>query len=291
MMPTATAPPEGATNPPLPSPPPPTFPGAAPPPSPLTPPRRSWIWIAVVVAAVVIVVLAVLFVAGVFSSNAGTSSVPDGTPVPYSKAVAVAISEGQVAVGGPWTVVVGLGIGVSSGLSEPLGPALTGNGCAYANPPGAPSSVVIPGTPSNATPGEVASWVFLAKNVSGTVILMMFVSDGTASPVSYVTGCSGVASFSAESAINATNVVDSTTIAASLDASGGSAFLANHTSATKMFVILGAGSAFGGSAFWEASYSTCGFGAVGGSGAAFVAYYYASSGSIFNGPTSSQITC
>jgi hypothetical protein len=245
----------------------------------------------VAIVLVAVVVLAVLDVAGVFTSSTSSPPVPDGTPATYSTAVAVAITEGKTAVGGPWTPVVGLGIGVSIGISQQSAGQFVGNSCTDSTPPGAPASVSVLGTPSNATPGEVATWAFLEKNASGTVILMVFVSDGNAAPVTYVRGCSGVASFSSESGINATDVVDSTVIASTFNAGGGSGFLANHTSVTRMFVVLGAGSALGGSAFWEASYSTCGFGALGGSGTTLVAYYYASSGSLFNGPILSQVGC
>jgi hypothetical protein len=239
----------------------------------------------------VVVVLAVLVAAGVFNSGTSSSSVPDGTPAAYSSAVSAATAEGRVAVGGPWAVVAGIGVGLSSGISQPNAGTFVGSGCTYTAPLGASPTVTVLGTPSNATPGKVATWMFFAKNDSGDVILMMIVNNGNASVAVLVTGCSGVSTFAQEGVINATNVIDSTTVATEFDASGGSTFLANHTSVTQLFVILGSSSSWGSYPVWEASYTTCSLLAVGGTGSFLVAYYYADSGSLLQGPLSTQHTC
>ena len=238
-----------------------------------------------------VVVLAVLVVAGVFNSGTSGSSVPDGTPAAYSNAVAAAIRTENTVTGAPWVVVAGIGVDVSSGISQPNAGSFVGNGCTYTAPPGASTTATVLGTPSNATPGKVATWIFFAKNAPGNEVLMMIVNNGNATPADIVTGCSGVSTFAAEGGITAANVIDSTAVATEFDASGGSGFLANYTSVTELFVILGNSSSWGDYPVWEASYTTCSLLAVGGTGSFLVAYYHADSGSLLQGPLSTQHSC
>jgi len=288
------APVPSAAQPPGPGPPaPPTVPPPVPAPllGPVPPrPRRTWIWPVIAVAVAAVVVFAVLFLTGGFGSGGG-SSVPTGTPMSYTQALPVAIAEGQSASGGPWTVVAGEGVGVSTGISGPAPTAFTGSGCTFRAPPGAPASTTVPGTPGNATPGTVAAWVFFATNASMSVVLLILVTDLTASLLDLVSGCSDVSTFTEMGAVTTSNVVDSTAIASELDAAGGASFLANHTVVTHLFVLLGPSAALGGNAYWEAIYSTCQPTAVGGSGTEFSGTYYAASGSVFTSPTTTQIIC
>jgi len=244
--------------------------------------------VAVVVVAA-IVVLAVLLLSNPFQSSG--SSVGAGTPVPYSQAVPVAIAKGQGAPGGPWTIVAATGIGVASGISDSSPASFSGSGCTFSTPSGGSTVTTVLGTPSNATPGEVSSWVFFAKNASSNAILLLDVSDGQASLWALVSGCSGVSTFTGMSGISASGVVDSTTVAAAFNAAGGSAFLSNHTSVTHFFFLLVASSATEGTSFWEVSYTTCALTATGGSGSSLIGVYNAVSGSLFDGPTATQETC
>lgn len=242
------------------------------------------------IAVVIIVILAALLFAGVFKSGGGGSA-GMGTAVTFAQAVPVAASEGQTAVGGPWTIVAAIGIGVSSGVTQTSPATFSGSGCTYSTPSGASSVASVLGTPSNATAGAVATWVFLAKNASANVTLMVEVSNGQASLWAFVTGCSGVSTFASMGSIAAGGVVDSSAVATEFNANGGSAFLKNATSVTQFFILLGASTATSGSAFWEVSYSTCSLLATSGTGSDLVALYYATSGSVFSGPTASQVTC
>lgn len=242
----------------------------------------------VVVVVAVAVVLAVLFFAGVFSPSK-SSSVPDGTPSAFSTAVAVAATEGQSAIGGPWTIVAGDGIGISNGLTQPNWEFVGSSGCTFTPIPGGSSQVTILGTPSSASPGQVATWIFFERNASQQAILLAAVNNGQAEPLILVSGCSTVGTFASLGALSATADVDSTTVAASFDTSGGSSFLTSHPGATQQFIIVGGTS--GNPGAWEVTYSTCTLPATGGTGSWLSGYYYANTGNVLTSPTSGSGNC
>lgn len=244
----------------------------------------------VTVAVVVVVVLLVLLVSGVLNLG-GSSGSGVGTPVPYSQAVPVAIREGQNATGGPWTVVVAEGLGIPSSVSQVSPASATGNGCTFTNPPGASGVVSIDGTASSAAPGTVATWVFFAKNVSANVILLISVSNGQASPISLVTGCTFVSEFSNVDPISATGVVDSPAIASSFNSAGGAGFLKNNSGATEFFLLYGADPAESSSSFWGVEYDTCALTATSGTGSLFEGSFDATSGATIGPPTLSPTDC
>ena len=268
---------------------PPATPTPVPPPRPTR--RKPWLPLAAVVVAVG-VVIATLFEAGGFNSNSSGSE-RVGIPVDYSAAVPLAAQYGQSASGGPWTVVAAEGIGVPTGITQPNTRFLAENGCTFSPAPGGTESVSVLATPSNATPGKVASWIFFATNASLNVVLLILVNEGTASALVLVTGCSEVANIAGLSAVSAQSVVDSTTVASEFDQSaGGASFLANHTSAVQLFSLIGPSASPSGSpGGWSIFYTSCGLTPTGGSGSWIQAGYDANSGALLGGPSAGSGAC
>jgi hypothetical protein len=251
------------------------------------PPKRNWTWVAVIVVAAAVVV-AVLFFTGVFSSHS-SSSVGTGTPVSFSDAAEVASSQGASITGAPWSVVAADGLGIPSGVSEPNWEFVGSSGCTFTPVPGGSAQVTILGTPANSVAGDVATWVFFEKNASTNVILLSAVSNGALAPLVLVTGCSTVGTFAGLSAVSASNVVDSTAVAASFNENGGSSFLSYHPGATEMFILIGNSTST--PSAWDVEYSTCALTASGGSGSWLSGYYDASNGNVVTGPTSGSGSC
>jgi len=247
----------------------------------------------IAIVVVVIVVVAVLALSGVLSSKSGgtTSATLLGSPASYRAAVPMATTEGQSQSGGPWIVVAAEGLGLPNGVSQPNLGGVVGTGCPFETVAGSPSQVILPGTATNATPGEVATWIFFAKNPALTAILMIEVANGTATPLGEVTGSGCISTFTSLGKVNATNAVDSTVVAASTDSSGGTQFLTNNTGAVQTFILLGESASTGGFAFWYVSYSTFGFLATGGNGMDVTGTYYANSGDSLAPVSSGNITC
>lgn len=214
-----------------------------------------------------------------------------GTPAAFSQAVSVAAAEGQNASGGPWTIVAAEGLGVGSGGSQANAEFVGSGGCTFTPVAGGASLVTVLGTPLGATPGEVATWVFLAKNASLNVILMGEVNDGQASLGVFVTGCSWVGTFASLGVVSGASDIDSTTVATDFDENGGSSFLLNHTVSTQLFVVVGGSSSTDGVAAWEVMYSTCSLFASGGNGTWLSGYYNAETGSVIQSPTLSSGAC
>jgi len=262
-------------------------------PRPLSPPPRRKLWLPVAAVVVAVgVVLAILFIAGGFNASSGGAA-RVGTPMAFSRAVPLAVDYGRGASGGPWTVVAAEGIGIAAGITQPNTKFLGSGGCTFSPVPGGTESVSLLGTPSNATPGEVATWFFFATNASLEVVLLILVSDGTTTPLVFVTGCSEVSTFTGLSSVSGSSVVDSTTVAASFDQNaGGASFLANHTSATQVFGLIGpSATPSGSSAAWSIMYTSCGLTTAGGSGSWLQAGYDAGSGSLLVGPSAGSGPC
>jgi hypothetical protein len=262
------------------------------PPEPPAPPHRRNQWIAVgAVVVVVIVVVAVLAFTLTGGPGTGGGGIPLGTPATYGQTVPIASSEGQLASGSPWTIVAAEGLYLPSGISGPDFNVFGGSGCTYTPAPGSPGTIVLPGTPTNATPGAVATWMFFAKNTALNTILLIEVSNGVAAPLVTATGSACVATFTDLGTITATSAVDSSAVAASLNAGGGTAFLQSHPGAVELFVLLGSSAADAGEPVWSVSYTTCAFAASSGTGSEITALFNATSGDAFSGPTSQSESC
>jgi len=267
---------------------------AAPPPVPIilpTPggrPRRSILIALVALVVAAIVVLGVLALLGVFSPGKSGPQGITGTPVSYGQ-VAVAGADGVRNVsGGPWTVTVAEGIGLTSSASGLNAASVLGPGCTANPASGSPSGATLPATPTGSTAGAVALWVFLAANSSGA-ILMYVVTDAADYPLYVVTG-SCTSSFDSLGTIAGASVVNSTEIASSANGDGGSAFLSSHPGSTQIFVLLGTGDNGANFPYWAVEYNTCGL-ASSGSGTLFIGLYDAATGILVKGPTTESVGC
>jgi len=250
------------------------------------PPRRTpWIPIAAVVV-VAVAIVAVLAVSGVFSSGSGVGS---DAATSYLGAVGPAMKAANGTAAGPWVLTAALGLGTSGPLTESNAGGIVGSGCSFTPSAGAPTSVMLPATASGATPGAVAAWAFLASNGVANTSLLILVVGGVGTAMGVAVG-SCATTFNSLGAIGTTEV-NSTAIAASFDAAGGSGFLANNTVATKLFVLLGPSSDTGGRPVWEVSYTTCVFATTEGQGSEYSAYYYADTGALLGGPYSATESC
>jgi len=169
--------------------------------------------------------------------------------------------------------------------------SIGGSSCTFTPAPGSPSTLTFPGTPANATPGEVATWVFFAKDVGLDSILLIEVSDGVSVPLATMSGSTCVSTFTQLGEISATSVVDSTLAASQMNHGGGSTFLQAHPEPTEMFILIGTSASLGAGPFWDVSYTTCAFTASSGEGSDIMATYYAASGNPLSGPTTGSTGC
>jgi len=264
------------------------------PPSPtaliLSPPPRRLLWVALAVAAVVVVVVAVLFVTGAFGGTSSSGpSVLVGVPESFVSAY-IGVPAAANVTGGPWSFFAAAGFGVPSNLTESNYAFLAGSGCNYTPAPGAPRELILPGTPANATPGEVSAWAFLAFNPAHSVVLWVGSGHGHALPIVEVSGSQCLSAFQGFTAFNASSVLDSTSVAPQFQSDGASAFSANHTVAVREMILFG-GTTSGGPPAWALLDSTCPLGATVGSGSQIEAAYTATDGTRFLGPTASTVEC
>jgi hypothetical protein len=240
--------------------------------------------------AVAAVVLLALFALGLFGGSSSPSSSPSGAPLSFESAFGRGESEARAATGSPWTVVAAEGLGIASGVSGwNLGTVL-GGGCSVSPAPGAPAVISLLGTPSNATSGEVAEWLFFATNASDSAVLMIAVTASSSAPISIGTGSSCLGTFLAFPALNGSAVVDSTVAARAFDSGGGAAWAQNHSVLSRTFVLAGS-AAEPGVFVWVVSYSTCNFATSGGSGLELTGGIDASSGALLGSPAQSATSC
>lgn len=266
-------------------------PPSTPPPIP-PPPSHRRLWIVVgAVAVVVVIVLAIVLATGMFSPHSGGPTGPEGPPLSYVQVVSAALSVGATEAGGPWTLVVAEGIGLTNAVSAPNLGGTFGSGCSASLVSGAPTTYTVDATPSNAIPGEVSGWLFIAANAYTGALLMIGVNASSAVPLGLISGCSTVSQFLTMGTITGLPVVNETAVAASFDQQGGTSFLADHTVGYRAFVLLGSSSQYNGQAVWAVIYTTCVVLASGGTGTSIVAAYTAATGVSIVPPTQEATTC
>lgn len=252
-------------------------------------PRRHWIPYAAAAVAV-IVVLSVLALSGVLTRGGGSAGTQYGTPAPYSQAVGPAQTAAATVSGGPWTLRAAFGVAVSASSTGATAGEITGSGCTATAVPGGPSTFSLDATPSNATAGTTAVWIFFATDPTDSETLLTVVTDGVGVPVALVGGASCSNPFVQAATIGDATVVDSTVVAAAIDSAGGSAFLSGHSVQTQSFILLGVSASSGGPE-WYVSYSTCPLVSAGGTGTAFTGVFNATSGQVVLAPSAVAANC
>ncbi len=268
--------------------------GSAPvlsPPSTSVPPRRSrlrrlWPVFVVVVAALVVVAL---FAGGVIPSSQKSSGNPDVT---YAKALSLAGPTASSVRGGPWTLVVAVGIDSSAGFTLVL-ENLSAVNCSLALVGSASPILRVPSYDGFGS-GESPWWSLLYVNRSAPSLLLVDVVNGSAQPLAVGTGlcASTLAGFNPIPP----NVVDSPGPASGLWNAGGSSFASTHrnVSLNLLMGLTGGGSVSNGTggslvfgATWLLVFSPCGSpygGSPSGKQPAFLAPFNATTGLLEGAP-------
>ncbi len=196
-----------------------------PPSSDSVPPRRERtrrLWPVLVAVAVAVLVVLALFATGVLSTSHGSNVNPDVT---YSKASALAGSAVRSVPGGPWTLLVAVGIDSMAGFTLVL-ENLSAANCSLALVGSASPTLRVP-TDDQFSSGASPWWILLYVNRTAPRILLVDVVNGTAQPLATGTGlcATSVAGLDAVSS----NVVDSPGPASELWSVGGSSFASDHS--------------------------------------------------------------
>ena len=246
------------------------------------------------IAAVVIVVLLVLVLAltGVLSPGSSGSS---AASFAGSRGSAQSVANG--AAGGPWTLLLAVGIatqgtytGSASNVTGIAG-SVSGSQCTYTPAPGAPSSLSAPGV-GNVSLGNAGAWLYLYTNTTGSVLLVT-VTGGAATLLGTIAGSSCDLASSGFTAIPSSGIIDSTTASADAGAAGGYAFLSAHPTANATFALIGGYSILGTSigATWVVEYLSCALSGPGPASApSFLAVLSATTGDVLEA-RASTVTC
>jgi len=266
------------------------YPAYVPPPAP-PPERRTWIVVVVVVVVVAIVVLAALFALGVFKSSSAAGPGVIGPASYYSQDISGAEAAASGTSGGPWTLVGAIGINLTSSISGPDDSALgAGGGCSYTPTAGAPSTVVLPATPSNASLGSASTWVFIGLDSAGDVLYIL-AAQGQITAFAVGTG-SCVSDINEFGSISSISPVNASVIAASANMAGAGVFQASHPGSTLTYVLLGPGPSVASGGVWAVEITTCSFGSTaGGTGTIWIEEFDASTGGVIVGAQSTTESC
>ncbi|MCI4322619.1 MAG: hypothetical protein L3K03_01110 [Thermoplasmata archaeon] len=209
---------------------------------------------------VVVVILAVLLLAGAFSSNKSNGTIADPT---FSQA-ADAVKEWAANYdGGGWKTFVASGLDSSvATISPPInGSTLSGltksESCMdnILIPSG--STVTLPAYSGNVSSGESPIWVFVMFNSSAT-FLAVEDNSGTITPLATI-ACSELALVAAILSPIPSNVIDSSAAATTAWDSGGRAFAALNPNATVEMGLVSGLSLLGTTTYpiWTVTYQAC----------------------------------
>lgn len=213
--------------------------------------------VALAIVVAVVVVVAVLDLTGTYPFGSQSSPGPGPDPT-FDGAVAEAQPAANSLAGGPWQASYGAAVRLSSLLEIEPGSftgILSDFGCNVSVLPSAPTELVVQPTPASAGSGASGFWLVGFQNASGEG-LGVVVDDGVSTPIYSVTPaeCPKV---STSLLPFPTGSPDSSAVIGTVNAAGGSAFLAAHPNAT----VLMAG--FGGIAYifsapsWFVTYNSC----------------------------------
>ncbi|HXQ49002.1 MAG TPA: hypothetical protein VN842_04405 [Thermoplasmata archaeon] len=249
---------------------------------------------AVLAVVVVIVVAVTLAFTGVIPLHGSAS--PSGTQT-FSGSRATAQSAADGASGGPWSLLLVVGIatqsaysGSASNLTEVAG-SVTGSQCTFSGASGTPAPLQAPGV-GNVSQGLAGAWVYMYTNSSGSVLLVSVIS-GSATVLGTISGAGCNLGSSGLATIPSSGIIDSTTATADAGAAGGWAFLAAHPQANATLLLIGGYSVLGTSigATWAVEYLTCALSGAGPvSAPAFLAILSATNGGVIQSQATT-VTC
>lgn len=248
--------------------------------------RRRRVALLGVLAAAIVVASALVLVGPLRPAGTGPATTTGPWDFPASAPRAEASDRGVA--GGPWTIVVALGIVVSAPLSlseTSLVDLLDLENCTLGWIGSAGGSVDVPAT-LGAPNGTSEAWLFAASN--GTGMLLTYVANSTAQPLALASGvqCSLYAADSAS--ITDGSTVGSPDAVSTANQAGGELFLGAHADATRL--LLAFGEDYGVTeTWWSVGYTTCSLSApFGGAGATFSALIHGNNGDLAGAPTTSD---
>lgn len=253
----------------------------APPPSTGTPPAPgspspgaaksavSLVLVVVIVVIVAAVVLAGLYFGGVgpfAAAKTKTSSGNNGGAGTFSEAATTATPSVSSVNGGPWTLIGGVGVQISTPVAvnaTALNATASGGGCSAKVLSGASSVTSIPSSTSSPSSGLTDAWIIWYANASDGV-LEVAVFGGSATPIitlGIYGGCAtGVTALNLPS-----DYIDSPAAAATAADAGGASFQGKYGSVDVEYILVpSVSTSFGGtaiSASWDIEYTTCALGA------------------------------
>jgi hypothetical protein len=251
------------------------------------------VWAALAAVVVVVVVVLVLVLSGVLAPS-GSKGPGAGS---FSGSRGPAQSAANSAAGGPWTLLLVLGVathGAYSGSASNvtgIASSVSGSSCTYTPSVGAPSSISEAGV-GNVSQGGADAWIYMYTNANGSVLLVT-VTGSAATVIGTIAGSSCDLAYSGFTPIPSSGIIDSTTASADAGAAGGYAFLAAHPAANATFALIGgysiAGTSIG--ATWAIEYLTCALSGAGPSSApGFLAIVSATTGDVLQA-RATTVTC
>jgi hypothetical protein len=257
-------------------------------PTPTPPPKKRWWLVVVAVVVVVLVVLAVLALAGVFTPSSRSGPGVVGVPVYYSQVASSGADVVSAQGGGPWTLVAVEGFSLSSSASGANVAGSVGSGCTATPAPGSPSSSTLPATPGGSPPGTAAAWLFLAIDPNGTMLFVV-ATENSSYPLMLIDG-SCTSEFGDLGSLAGLTVVNSTQVATSANANGGSVFLGNNAGVLQIYGLFGSGLGGYDNPLWAVEYNTCGL-STSGTGTVFIGLYNAVDGTLETTPGTESVSC
>jgi hypothetical protein len=247
-----------------------------------------------VVVAIVVVILA-FALTGVIPLVAHSSG---SSPQSFSTSRGPAQTAASGVAGGPWSLLLVVGVAThstysgSAGNITGLAGSLSQSQCTYTGPGG--TSPTLPTSPAvgNVSQGSAGLWAYLFTNTTGATLIVS-VTGSSATVVGTLTGSACDLASAGFLAIPSTGIIDSTTASADAAAAGGYGFLAANPTANATFLLVGgyatASSNLG--ALWIVQYLSCSLSGPGPAEApAFVALVSATGGGVIDSDTSTA-TC
>jgi hypothetical protein len=238
--------------------------------SPSSQTKLTYIAIGAVLVACLVVGLAYVLALGPFErpSTAGVHG-----PASYAQAASVATSLADSKGGGPWSVWSS----TAPRLNEPYNFTLgsfyywPSFGCAadLGTYSGMNSSLTLPATPKDASPGYFSFWLVQLGNASGWVRTVV-VTNGTptiAIQIGPVSGCSSVPVLPTENQLGL--LLDSPRIVASAWSANGSQFVSQHPTANLTLTLsglIGPDTTWNWVVTWTTCHTAFGFQSIGGPG-------------------------
>jgi hypothetical protein len=250
-------------------------------------------YMAIGAVAIVVVVIVALAAAGILPFSGNSASSPN--PQSFAAGSGAAQNATDAAAGGPWTLLIVLGVATHSTYSGSAGNVtglageLAGSPCSYTG-----TNATVPSAPpvDNVTQGAAGMWVYLYTNASGATLVVAVVGS-SATVVGTLSGGACDLASSGFTPIPSTGIIDSTTASAAAGSAGGYAFLSANPSANATFLLLGGYSEGIASVgpVWAVEYLAC---ALSGSGPAsapsFLALISATTGGVLLSQTTT-VTC